>query len=78
VGDASPAPDRERVVRSLPEAKASVQLFVKNGRVVGATSVNRAQDVQTIVKLIEGRIEVGDKLKELSDPTFDLKTLLAK
>lgn len=78
VGDASPAEDRERVVRVIPEASASVQFFVKNGRVVGATAVNRAQDVQVIVKLIEGRVEVGDKLKELSDPKFDLKTLLAK
>lgn len=78
VGDAGPAPDRERVVRAMPEAKAGVQLFVKNGRIVGATTVNRPQDVQTIVKLIEGRVEVGDKLKELSDPKFDLKTLLAK
>ncbi|MBU2509194.1 hypothetical protein KKE33_02335, partial [Patescibacteria group bacterium] len=76
VGDARPTDDRERVVRIEPKKKTSVQFFLKNGRIVGATTVNRVTDVQTIVKLIEQQVDVSDKMKELADPAFELKSLL--
>ncbi|MFH2232165.1 MAG: FAD-dependent oxidoreductase [Patescibacteria group bacterium] len=76
VGDASPADNRERVVRVDAEKKISVQFFVKNGRIVGATTINRVPDVQVITKLIEKQIDISDKMEELADPSFELKKLL--
>lgn len=76
VGDVSPGADRTVITRGSAEINSRAQLFVKDGELLGATLINRTGELGVISSLIEKDIKVGDKLKELGDPNFDLKKLL--
>ena len=79
VGDVRPGSDRIVISRGSPETRSYARIIVldKGTRkeVEGATLINRTNEMGTISKLIESNINVSEKLKELGDPNFDLKSL---
>ncbi len=76
VGDATPKEDRQVVVRSNPEKNSLGRLLIVGKELVGATLINRTQEMGTISKLIEKNVDVSEHLAELGDVGFDLKSLL--
>lgn len=76
VGDASPKEDRKVIVRSNPEKNSLGRLLIVGKELVGATLINRTQEMGTISKLIEKNVDVSAHLAELGDADFDLKKLL--
>ena len=78
VGDARPLPDREIIKRGSPEMNSYCRILLVGKELVGATMINRTQELTTLSKLIEKNVDVSNHHTELSDPNFDLKTLLPK
>lgn len=75
VGDVRMGQDREVIPRGSPEANSYARLIVKGNELVGATLINRTQELGLITKIIERDVDVSRKRAELTDPVFDLKTL---
>ncbi len=65
------------IMRGDPTTRSLVRFIIRDRRIVGATMVNRTADLNTIVKLIAAKTDIGERHGELADPTFDLKTLLS-
>lgn len=74
VGDARPANDRTVISRN--DETSFAQLIILKNELIGGTFVNRTPEMQTVVKLIENNINVADKIPNLTDPKFDLASLL--
>lgn len=67
----------EREVYRGDEASGKLGRFIlRDGRIVGATNVNRTAEIATIVKLIKERVDVSGRITELEDPNADLASLL--
>lgn len=77
VGDVRPWPDRKIIRRGSPEINSYARLIVSGERVIGATLVNRTQELAAITKMIESGIDVSGKLENLTDSNLDLKQLIA-
>ncbi|MEK7636728.1 MAG: FAD-dependent oxidoreductase [Patescibacteria group bacterium] len=75
VGDARPLPDRTVITRGSREENSFVRLLMYEGRVVGATLINRTKEISAISKIIEKRTLIVGKEKELSNLLFDLSSL---
>jgi len=75
-GDVRPLPDRTIIHRGSPQANSYVRFLVVGKELVGATLINRTQELTTITNLIKNNVDVSGKLEQLADPDFDLKTLL--
>jgi len=76
VGDTRPGPDRIVIERGSPKINSYGQIIIVGKELVGATLINRSQELTEIAKLIQNNVDVSTKRKELSDPNFDLKLLL--
>ncbi|MDD5251298.1 MAG: FAD-dependent oxidoreductase [Patescibacteria group bacterium] len=76
VGNVAPVPGRQVVPRGSAEANAYGRVILKDNRVVGATLLNRTPEIGCLVKLIENKVDLSGRLKELGDPAVDLKSLL--
>ena len=76
VGDVRPGPDRAAIPRGSADSRAYGRIMIKDGKIIGATLINRTTELATISRIIERGIEVAGRKKELADPDFDLKTLL--
>lgn len=76
VGNVSPLPDRQLIGRGSLAVGSRGRLLLKNGRLVGATLINRTPEMGTIAKLIESQKDLSGRLAELGDLNFDLKQLL--
>ncbi len=76
VGTVAPVPGRQYVARGSREMNAYARLILKDGRLVGATMLNRTAEIGQLAKLIEKKVDLSGKLAELADPKFDLKTLV--
>lgn len=72
-GDIRPLPDRTIIPRGKNNSYG--RIILKGNRIIGATLINRNQELQPILKLIENKIDVSRKQKELADPNFDIKNL---
>jgi NAD(P)H-nitrite reductase large subunit len=77
-GDGRALPDRTYIMRGDAGARAVGRIIMRGNHIVGASLVNRTQELATIVKLITLRTDVSSKKSELADAHFDLKTLLPK
>ena len=79
IGDSKPEPERIIIKRGSPETNSYARIIVLNKgnrkEVEGATLINRTGEMSAIAKLIESNIDVSQKLKELADPNFALKSL---
>ena len=76
-GDGRAKDDREYILRGNAADRKLGRFILRGGRIVGATMVNRTQELATIVKLIMGHVDGSNKKTELADPNFDLKKLLS-
>jgi NAD(P)H-nitrite reductase large subunit len=72
-GDIRLLPDRIAIPRGISDSYG--RIIIKGNRIVGATLINRGQELQPILKLIENKTDISQKQKELSDQNFDLKNL---
>lgn len=75
-GDVRPLADRTIVHRGSPEANSYARLLIVGKELVGATMINRTQELTTVTNLIRNNVDVSQKLEQLADTNFDLKTLL--
>jgi NAD(P)H-nitrite reductase large subunit len=78
VGDVRTLPDRQVIQRGSPESGGYTRIITLNGEVEGATMVNRTKDMGPIGKLLEQNIDIEPYRRQMSDPNFDLKTILPK
>ena len=78
VGDVQPSPDKSVITRGSPEINSYGRILVAKGKIVGATLMNRTQELNTISKLIEQNFLVPGHEAELGNVNFDLKTLVIK
>lgn len=76
VGDVRPEKDCLIIKRASEETNAYERLILKGGKLVGATIINRTQELGFLSKLIEKQIHLSGKESELSDITFNLANLL--
>lgn len=77
VGDARPAPDRAIILRGYAESGSYGRIIAAQGEIIGATLINRTQELASLTKLIERDFRVSGYESNLSDPDFDLGRLLA-
>ena len=76
VGDVRPGPDRKVISRG-PDASGSYgRIIIKDGEVVGATLINRTQELATISKIIEKDIKVADHESDIANTAFNLSDLI--
>ena len=75
VGDVRPVGDRTVIARGSQEANSYARLLVKDGELIGATLINRTQELGSISKIIERDVKVSGKEHELGDPAFNLAAL---
>jgi 3-phenylpropionate/trans-cinnamate dioxygenase ferredoxin reductase subunit len=66
--------DREVIRGSLDEGAFTV-FYLRQGRLAGALSVGRAEDLVPARRLIAEHIEIGDRAEHLADPSTDLDQL---
>lgn len=77
-GDVRVKPEYKIIKRGSPEINSFVRIIVDtNDEIIGATFINRTQDMSVINKLIETDFKITGHESELSDPNFDLKKFLA-
>ena len=67
------------IKRGSPEINSFARIIIDiNDEIIGATFINRTQDMAPINKLIESNFKITGHESELSDINFDLKQLLPK
>jgi 3-phenylpropionate/trans-cinnamate dioxygenase ferredoxin reductase subunit len=66
--------DEEVVRGSLDDGEFSVW-YIKDGRVAGALSVGRSDDLEHARRLLAGGADIGDRLAELASLESDLAAL---
>lgn len=76
VGDVRPLNDRQIIPRGSPEIGSYARLLLKNGELVGATLINRTQELGIISRLIEKDVDLAGREKELGSPETDLRKFL--
>ena len=76
VGDVRPIDGRKIIQRGPDEKGSYARIILKDSEVVGATLINRTQELASISKIIEKNIKVESRESELSDLNFDLKKLV--
>jgi NAD(P)H-nitrite reductase large subunit len=72
IGDARPAKGREIISRGSFESNSYAELIILNDKIIGASLINRQQEINPIKKLIMGKVDISKNTKNLSDPSFDL------
>jgi len=86
-GDVRVKPEYKIIKRGSPDIHSNDHLDVVgfariivdgNDEIIGATFINRTQDMSVINKLIESDFKVSGHKSELADINFDLKQLLPK
>jgi len=76
-GDVRVKPEYKIIKRGSPEINSFARIIVdQNDEIIGATFINRTQDMGPINKLIESDFKVTGFEYKLSDINFDIKSLL--
>lgn len=76
-GDVRPAPDRVIIPRGSASDGKYGRILIKDGKVIGATLINRTNELGLISKLIEKNVTVTGREHDLGNAGFDLKALIA-
>ena len=61
------------MIRGAPDEGAFTVFYLDRGRVAGALSVGRSQDLQLARRLIASGEEIGDRADALADLSTDLE-----
>lgn len=72
IGNIAPLPGRSVITRKYDNGKAIIRFIQSGNKIVGATLINKTEDLKTIANMIENNIDVSDRLEELSDVNFNL------
>lgn len=75
-GDIRAIDGRQVIHRGTPEANAYTRIITLNGEIEGATMINRTPDLAPLTKIIEQDIKIEPYIQQLSDPAFDLCSLI--
>jgi NAD(P)H-nitrite reductase large subunit len=76
-GDVRVKSEYKIIKRGSPEINSFARIIVDtNNEIIGATFINRTQDMGPINKLIASDFKISSFESSLSDPNFDLKQLL--
>lgn len=75
VGETRVADGCEALVRG-DDGKTHGVLVLRGNKLIGATLINRNDEIGALKKVIEQRLDLTGKTAELVDPAFDLNTLL--
>ena len=76
-GDVRVDETRKVIKRGSPEINSYARLIIdKNNEIIGATFINRTQEIAPVNKLIGTDFKVEGYEAKLADPNFDLKTLV--
>ncbi|MFA6494243.1 MAG: FAD-dependent oxidoreductase, partial [Candidatus Paceibacterota bacterium] len=76
IGDTRALPERTVIYRRNPEKNSLVRIILRGATVIGATLLNNMAEMGIITKLIKEQVNVAGKAEEMSNPEFDLKTLI--
>ncbi|MEK9175180.1 MAG: FAD-dependent oxidoreductase [Patescibacteria group bacterium] len=76
VGDVRPSADRSIITRGSFEIGSYGRIIIKDGEIIGATLINRTQELWTISKLIEKDFKIAGHETELSNPDCKLQELI--
>ena len=68
--------DKEVIKRGSREINSLGRFILKDGKLIGATLINRTQELPLLSKLVEQKIDLTSKKEELADLSFDLKKLI--
>jgi len=75
-GDVRVNETRKVIKRGSPGTNSYTRLIIdQNTEIVGATFINRSQEIAAVNKLIETNFKIEGYETKLADPDFDLKTL---
>ncbi len=77
IGNVRPKNEFETITRSDPKNNSHTQLLAVNNKLVGAVLINEIKSMRPISQIIEKNIDITDKKEQLSDPNFDLKTIIS-
>jgi len=75
IGDMRMTPERKEIYREDIARNSLTRLIIRGENVIGATLVNRLQEMGAIAKLIKERTDISDKTEDLAKADFDMKTL---
>ena len=76
VGDIRGGADRTVISRGTADANSYGRIIVKDGEILGASLINRTQELGAISKLIETNFKISGHETELSNPDFKLQELV--
>jgi NAD(P)H-nitrite reductase large subunit len=76
-GDVRPLPDRTNIHYPTPEPHTYCRIILREGRVIGGTTVNRPDLMGVMTNLIKKRTDLTNSTDALRAGSVDLKALLA-
>ncbi len=62
--------------RGDPSSQEYSQLFLRGGKLVGATQINMNKEKGVLTMLIDKKIDLSDKIDKLKDKSFDMKDII--
>lgn len=68
--------DHAVITRGATEGSSWSRIIMRDSKIVGATLINNVKELPTITKLIEKGADMTYNENKLSDPSYDLKSLL--
>lgn len=76
VGNLREKETAEKSICFFPEKNSYARFIVRHNRLIGATLINRTEDIGSISKLIASQKEIPNLPRLLSEPSLSIKTLL--
>lgn len=76
VGDTRATEKTSVIARGSPERGWYARYLIKGETMIGATMVNRTQDLTALTRMIEKNMPIGRYRQQLADPAFDLATIV--
>lgn len=74
-GDIRMQAGRTAIQRGTGKQDGHTRIILMDGRVEGATMMNRPQDLEPLKRMIEHQVPIATHLKQLADPSYDLRQI---
>ena len=75
-GDVRPLDNRRIIPRGSSAINSYARLILRGNAIIGATLINRTQELGIISRLIEKNVNLAGREEELCNPQVDLRKLL--
>lgn len=76
IGDVRVLPEREVFTRGSPDANTFIRCVTSDGRIIGATLINRTQELGTLAAWIDRGVNMRPIAERFSDLKTDIRTLI--